>query len=259
MRRGPGRCWVVHPSRGSFPAGDSGGCWPCWWAWPRRGIRMLTALPARRSGAGQPDECEEGVVDLAGVGPDDRVRAVRYHHMPGSAQQTRQPVSGGLGGQDAVLTALDDQDGDINPREVAAEVFQRGDDVAAGGGRGCAEGRLEAVLPCLVADVAAAEEVDVVGLVEEGLGRGGPVGGDLGQELLDHAAVNAVRVAGRLEQVGWQRSDQRGGADRVPVQKPTSVTSCRLSSESSTSRSAARVSKSYPTLGLLELPKPRRS
>src|SRR6266536_2150739 len=87
------------------------------WAWPRRGIRMLTALPARRSGAGQPDECEEGVVDLAGVGPDDRVRAVRYHHIPGSAQQTRQPVSGGLGGQDAVLTALDDQDGDIKDRK----------------------------------------------------------------------------------------------------------------------------------------------
>src|SRR6266511_2047731 len=160
------------------------------------GYPHVDCTPARRSGAGQPDECEEGVVDLAGVGPDDRVRAVRYHHMPGSAQQTRQPVSGGLGGQDAVLTALDDQDGDINPREVAAEVFQRGDDMAAGGGRGCAEGRLEAVLPCLVADVAAAEEVDVVGLVEEGLGRGGPVGGDLGQELLDHAAVNAVRVAG---------------------------------------------------------------
>ena len=50
-----------------------------------------------------PDEVEHYLVDLVGVGPDDRVRAARDDDGARVAQQRGEPAGGGLVGQDAVL------------------------------------------------------------------------------------------------------------------------------------------------------------
>jgi hypothetical protein len=57
------------------------------------------------------------------VRPDDRVRAFRYHCKARIGQQNGQPVPGGLGRHDPVLSALDDQGRDGNAGNVSTEVF----------------------------------------------------------------------------------------------------------------------------------------
>src|SRR6266702_2577869 len=79
------------------------------------------------------DEIEEDPVDLVSVSPDDRVRATFDDDVADAPDQVRQPVSGRLGGKDAVLVALHDQDGDVDPGKVTAEVLQAGGDAADGG------------------------------------------------------------------------------------------------------------------------------
>jgi hypothetical protein len=63
---------------------------------------------------------------------------------------------------------VDDQDRDANRGQIAAEVFQAGCDAAERGMGRCGDGGIKAVLPGLVADPAAAQEIDVVGAVQEG-------------------------------------------------------------------------------------------
>src|SRR5580658_5455752 len=70
------------------------------------------------------DEVEQGPVDLVGVGPDDRVRAARDDGGARVVEQGGQPAAGGLVGQDAILVALDDQDGDADRGQVRPEVCQ---------------------------------------------------------------------------------------------------------------------------------------
>jgi len=53
---------------------------------------------------------------------------------------------------------------------------------------------MEAVLPCLVADLDRAEQVNVVRPVQERFGRGRPVGTDLADELAGDAAVNPAGI-----------------------------------------------------------------
>src|SRR5271169_91872 len=79
------------------------------------------------------DEVEQCLVDLVGVGPDDRVGSACDDSGAGVLQQCGEPAAGGLVGQDAVLVAVDDQDGNFDCCEVAAEVFQAGGDAAEGG------------------------------------------------------------------------------------------------------------------------------
>ena len=79
------------------------------------------------------DEVEQCPVDLVGVGPDDRVRPARDDDRAGVVQQRGKPAAGGLEGQDAILVALDDQDGDADRGQVPPEVFQAGGDAAEGG------------------------------------------------------------------------------------------------------------------------------
>src|SRR5229473_8449149 len=169
--------------------------------------------PAPALGRPSGDEIEEGLVDLAGVGPDDRVRPAFYDDAADVPDQGRQPVSGRLGGQDAVLAALHDQDRDVDPGQVAAEVLQPRGCAAEGGPRRGPDGDVEAVLPGLVADVAAAEEVDVVELVEEGLRRGWPVVADIGHKLVEDAAVNPLRVVAGPQEEWRQGRQQRRGPD----------------------------------------------
>src|SRR6202035_4052530 len=105
------------------------------------------------------------------------------------------------------------QDGDADRGQVVPEVFQAGGDAAEGGVGGGGEGDVGAVLPGLVADPAAAQEIDVVGVVQEVFHRGWPVGGDSRGEAVEDAAVDAAGIAGGLEQEGQQRRDQHGRAD----------------------------------------------
>jgi len=93
------------------------------------------------------------------------------------------------------------------------EVFQAGGDAAQGGVGRRGDGHVEAVLPRLVADPAAAQEIDVVGLVQQVFHRGRPVSRDTRRDAVENAAVNAFRIVVRLEQERQQRGDQHGRLD----------------------------------------------
>jgi hypothetical protein len=69
----------------------------------------------------------------ATLGPDDRVRPARDEGGARVVQQRGQPAAGGLVGQDAILVAVDDQDGQADRDQVAPEVFQAGGDAAEDG------------------------------------------------------------------------------------------------------------------------------
>ena len=60
------------------------------------------------------DELQQGLVDLVGMGPGDRVRAACYADEAAVPEQRGEPDAGGLGGQDAVLVALEDKDGNVD-------------------------------------------------------------------------------------------------------------------------------------------------
>src|SRR5580700_6940514 len=150
---------------------------------------LLSAGPARVA-----DEVEQCLVDLVGVGPDDRMRPACDDSGAGVVQQRGKPPAGGLVGQDAVLVSVDDQDGNADRGQVPPEVFQAGCDAAAGGvGRG-GDGDVEAVLPGLVADPAAAQEIDVVGAVQEVFHRGRPVSGDTRRQAVEDVPFDAVGI-----------------------------------------------------------------
>ena len=68
------------------------------------------------------DEVEHCPVDLVGVGPDDCVRAARDDDGAGILQQRGKPAAGGLVGQDAILVAVDNQDGNADRGEIAEVV-----------------------------------------------------------------------------------------------------------------------------------------
>src|SRR5690349_15762725 len=72
------------------------------------------------------DEVEQRLVDLIGVSPDDRVRAASDDGGAGVLQQRGKLAAGDLVGQDAILVAVNDQDGDADRGQIAAEVFQAG-------------------------------------------------------------------------------------------------------------------------------------
>ena len=95
--------------------------------------------------------------------------------------------AGGLVGQHAILVAVDDQDGNADRGEIAPEVFQAGGDAAEGGVGRRGDGDVEAVLPRLVADPAAAQEIDVVGAVHEVFHRRRPVRGDSRRDAVENA------------------------------------------------------------------------
>src|SRR6185437_14195047 len=96
----------------------------------RRVLRSAVPSAGPAQVAGEVEQCP---VDLVGVGPDDRVRAARDDGGAGVLQQRGKPLASGLVGQDAILVAVDDQDGDADRGEVAPEVFQAGCDAADGG------------------------------------------------------------------------------------------------------------------------------
>jgi hypothetical protein len=141
------------------------------------------------------------------------VRPARDDGAAGVLQQGGKPLAGGLVGEDAILVAVDHQDGDADLGEVCAEVFLAGGDTGEGGLGGCGDGDVEAVLPRLVADPGAAQEIDVLGVVQEVFHRGRPVGGDTRRETLENAPVNAFRTVVRLEQERQQRRHQHGCPD----------------------------------------------
>ena len=122
------------------------------------------------------DELEESAVDLLGVRPGDVVRAALDGDERAIGDQRRQPRGGRVEREDPVLGAVHDEHGDVDLRQVSAEVGQPGVDARVGRERGRAGGDVEARLPGTVADAAAAEDIDVVEVVEEVLEdrRSGP-------------------------------------------------------------------------------------
>src|SRR5580704_18307228 len=76
------------------------------------------------------DEIEQCLVDLVGVGPDDRMRPTCDDGGAGVLQQRGKPPAGGLVRQYAILVAVDDQDGNLDSCEVGVEVFPAGGDAA---------------------------------------------------------------------------------------------------------------------------------
>jgi hypothetical protein len=75
-----------------------------------------------------------------------------------------------------------------------------------GGVCGSGDGDIEAVLPRLVADPGPAEDVDVVGVVEEVLEVGRPVRDDRGLETVEDRLLDTVGVVVGLEQKRGNRS-----------------------------------------------------
>jgi hypothetical protein len=172
-------------------------------------------MPIRRppSPAQVADEVEQCLVDLVGVGPDDRVRPACDDGCAGILQQRGKSPAGGLVRQHAILVAVDDQDRDADRGEIAPEVFPAGCDAAERGVGRCGDGHVEAVLPCLVADPAAAQEIDVVRAVHEVFHRRWPVSGDSRRDAVKNAPVNTFGVVVGLEQEGQKRRHQHSCPD----------------------------------------------
>src|SRR6516225_1865540 len=116
--------------------------------------------------------------------PDDRVRAFWYHDLAGISQQNSQAVPGGGRRHDPVLGALYDQDRDGDAGKISAKVFPPRQGAAQRRRRGHRDGDVEAVLPRLVADLAAADQVEVVVLVQVRLDGRGAVGVELDEEIV---------------------------------------------------------------------------
>jgi len=112
MARAPQDGHETRPRRESW-AGSAGA--PVLRSAPRRVFRAAV-LPGGLARVA--DEGEQCPVDLVGVGPDDRVRPARDDDGARVVQQRGKPAAGGLVGQDAILVALDDQDGDANRGQV---------------------------------------------------------------------------------------------------------------------------------------------
>ena len=96
--------------------------------------------------------------------------------------------------EDAVGVAVDQQDRDVDHGQVVAEVGQPGVDAGVGGMCGGGERDIEAVLPRLIADPGAGEDVDVVGVVEEALEVGGSVSDDRGLDVVEDRLLDTVGV-----------------------------------------------------------------
>jgi NADPH:quinone reductase len=178
--------------------------------------RLQAASPARRAvcrPCSRGDEVEQCLVDLVGVGPDDRVRPARYDDETRVLQQRGQSPAGGLVGQHPILVAVHYQDRDVDRGQIAAEVFKACGDAAERGVGRCGDGRIKAVLPGLVADPAAVQDIDVVGAVQEVFHRRRAVSGDSRRNAVEDAPLNTLGAVVRLEQEGQQRGHQHGCPD----------------------------------------------
>ena len=147
------------------------------------------------------------------MGPDDRVRPACDDGGTRVLQQRGESPAGGLVGQHAVLVAVDYQDGDADRGEIAPEVFQAGCDASERGVGRCGDGHVKAVLPCLVADPAAVQEIDVVGAVQEVFHRRRAVSDDSRRDAVENAPLNTFGAVVGLEQEGQQRRHQHGCPD----------------------------------------------
>ena len=109
-----------------------------------------------------------------------------------------QSLAGLVERQDPVCVALDDQDRDVDLRQVGAEVGLPGRDALVGGDGRHRDGHVEAGAVRLVADPVPAELVDVVEVVEEALQPGGGVRRGLLPEPVEQVRRHPVGVVGCL-------------------------------------------------------------
>lgn len=111
--------------------------------------------------------------------------SVWYYRTAAICQHDGQAVPAGVGPHYPVLSALHDHDRDGDARNIGPEVFLPCGRTALDRRRGHLDSNMEAVLPGLVADAAAAEEVDVVVAVQVCLDRGRPVKSEFDEEVVD--------------------------------------------------------------------------
>jgi hypothetical protein len=95
------------------------------------------------------------------------VRSAVHADQPHVVDQVRQPRGGGREGKQPVVGAVDDERRNVDLRDVAAEVGQPRVDTRVARKRRRAGGDLEGRLPRAIADQGAAEDVDVVEVVQE--------------------------------------------------------------------------------------------
>src|SRR5439155_22849536 len=150
------------------------------------------------------EEREQCRVDFVGMRPGDVVRPALDRDERAIGNQRRKPRGGRLERKDAVLRAVHDEYRDVDLREISPEVGQPGIDTGVarewrGAGRD-----VEAGLPGAVTDSSAAEDVDVVEVVEEILEERVAIVGDGRLDVVEDLAVDTLGVVVGLE---YERRD----------------------------------------------------
>src|SRR6476660_7361905 len=147
-----------------------------------------------------PEEREQRGVDFVGVSPADVVRTALDRDESAIGNQRREPRGGRVERKDAVLGAVHNEYRDVDLRQVRPEVGQPGIDACVGREWRGAGRDVEAGLPCAVADSDAAEDVDVVEVVEEVLEVRVAIVDDSRLDIGEDLAVDALGVIVGLEQ-----------------------------------------------------------
>src|SRR5579863_2088770 len=97
-------------------------------------------------------EADQGLIDLVGVSPADGVRPAADDLKLAVGKQGGQPLAGVGEGQDTVGVALNDEDRNIDPGQIGAEIRLPGRDTGDDAGGRSADGDIPARLVSGVAD-----------------------------------------------------------------------------------------------------------
>src|SRR5256714_1884114 len=141
--------------------------------------------------------------------PGDVVRPALDRDEHAIGNQRRKPRGGRLEGKDAVLSAVHDEYRDVELRQISPEVGQPGIDTCVAREWRSAGRDVEAGLPGPVADSGAAEDVDVVEVVEEILEERVAIVGDACLDVVEDLAVNALGVVVGLKYKRRDGTEQR--------------------------------------------------
>jgi len=172
---------------------------------PSPGLEPGTASLSGRRRDVRSDEFQESRVDLVRMGPADVVRASLDGDEGHVGDQVGQAGGRRLEREDPVLDAVDDEDRDVDLRQVGPEVGEPRVDAGVRRPRGC---DVEARLPGLLADPLRRELVDVVEVVEEILEVRVAVLDDRSLDRFEDGSVDTLGVVRRLEEKRRDRSEE---------------------------------------------------
>jgi hypothetical protein len=179
------------------------------------------------------DECG---VDLLRMRPRQAVRAAFDLDVPHAVDHLRLPSGRDIGGQNAVVVAVNHQGRQIVARDVLAEILKPRVHAGHRSDGRCTDCHGPVGSNNEIADSFSIGAAHAVEVLQELHHRGRTIGLDPGLELAEHAAVNALRIVGRLNQIGSKSPDEYGfakslgaeladvprdfaGAHRVPDQR----------------------------------------